>query len=102
MSKEYKNTILNELCSLLKKERLTSTAHHHQNLGAVERSHRTFNEYVRFYISVEKDDWDEWLRYFTYSFNTPPLTIHNYWPFELVFSKIPKTIVSKLIKRKLN
>ena len=66
MGTEYKNSILNELCTLLQIEKLTSTAHHHQTIGTMERSHRTFNEYVRSYITVEKDDCDEWLRCFTY------------------------------------
>lgn len=89
MGTEYKNTILTELCNLLKIEKLTSTAYHHQTLGTVERSHRTFNEYVRSYISVDKSDWDEWLKYFTYCYNTTPSTVHNYCPYELVFSKHP-------------
>lgn len=31
----------------------SSTAHHHQILGTIKRSRRTFHEYVRSYISVE-------------------------------------------------
>lgn len=93
MGTEYKNSILNELCSLLKIEKLNSTAHHHQTLGTIERSHRTFNAYVRSYISVDKDDWDEWLKYFTYCFNTTPSTVHNYCPYELVFSKLPQKLL---------
>ena len=79
------------MCTLFKIEKLTSTAHNHQALGTVDRSHRTFNEYVPPHISVEKDDWDEWLRYFTYCFNTTPSTVHNYCPFELVSSKVPNS-----------
>ena len=92
MSTEYKNSILNELCTLLEIEKLTSTAHHQQALSTIEISHRTFNEYVRSYISVEKDDWDERLRYFTYYFNTTPSTVHKYCPFELGFSKAPNSV----------
>ena len=91
MGTEYKNAILTELCDLLKINRLTSTAHHHQTLGTVERSHRTFNEYVRSYISIDKNDWDEWLKYFTYCFNTTPSTVHNYCPYELIFAKLPNS-----------
>ena len=91
MGTEYKNSILTELCNLLKIEKLTSTAHHHQTVGTIERSHRTLNEYVRSYISIDKYDWDEWLKYFTYCFNTTPSTIHNYCPYELVFAKTPNS-----------
>lgn len=89
MGIEYKNSIINDLCKYLKIENITSTAHHHQTLGTIERSHRTFNEYIRSYISIDKNDWDVWLRYFTYCFNTTPSVVHAYCPYELVFGRIP-------------
>jgi len=51
MGTEYKNSIINKLCKYLKIDNITSTAHHNQSVGSVERSHRT-------YISVDKTDWD--------------------------------------------
>jgi len=42
MGTEYKNSLINDLCKYLKIENLTSTAHHHQPVGAIERGHRTF------------------------------------------------------------
>lgn len=92
MGTEYKNQILSEICSTLKIEKITSTAHHHQTLGTIERNHRTFNEYLRSYISVDKDDWDEWLTYYTYCYNTTPTIVHDYCPFELVFGKSPNQL----------
>ena len=84
---EYKNQILNEICAILKIEKLTSTAYHHETLGTIERNHRTLNAYLRSYISIDKSDWDEWLAYFTYCYNTTPSAVHNYCPYELVFGK---------------
>lgn len=87
---EYENQLLKELCTIMKIEHETSTAYHHQTLGTVERVHRTFNEYVRSYISTNKMDWDQWLSYFTYCFNTTPSTVHGYCPYELIFGKNPE------------
>lgn len=50
MGTEYCNEIIRELCKLMKIEFSNSTAYHHETLGTVERSHRTFNEYLRSYI----------------------------------------------------
>jgi len=58
---------------------ITSTAHHHQTVGTVE--------FIRSYISVDKTDWDVWLQYFVYCFNTTPSMAHDYCPYELVFGK---------------
>jgi len=87
MGTEYKNSIIDDLCKYLNIENITSTAHHHQTVGTIERSHRTFNEYIRSYISVDKTDWDVWLQYFVFCFNTTPSMAHTYCPYELVFSK---------------
>jgi len=54
MGTEYKNSIINDLCKYLKINNIASTALHHQTVGTDERSHRTFNEYIRSYISVVK------------------------------------------------
>ena len=91
---EYKNQTLQELFNMLDVKHAPSTAYHHQTVGSIERSHRTFNEYIRSYVSLERTDWDEWLKYFTYCFNTTPSTIHGYCPYELVSGKIPNIIDS--------
>lgn len=89
MGSEYMNQVFKEILELLKIQYKSSTAYHHQTLGTIERSHRTFNEYLRSYIDINRTDWDEWLKYFTYCFNTTPSTTHEYCPFQLVFGKIP-------------
>jgi len=90
MGTEFKNQTLKEICSLLKINLKTSTPYHHQTLGMVERSHRVFNEYMRAYLLPNRLDWDEWLKYFAYCYNTTPSSVHGFAPFELIFGKTPK------------
>jgi hypothetical protein len=68
---------------------MTSTPYRPQTVGTVERNHRVLNEYLRMYINDYIIDWDTWMKYFTYCYNTTPSTVHNYCPFELVFAKKP-------------
>jgi len=89
MGSEYKNQVLLEICHLLKIEHRTSTAYHHQTMGMIERNHRTLNEYLRSYVASDKSDWDQWLKFYTYCYNTTPSSVHGYAPFELVFGKSP-------------
>lgn len=90
---EYVNSIIRELCQLLKIEQLTSTAYHHQTLGTIERNHRVLNEYLRTFVYDNQNNWDSYLKYFTYCYNTTPHTAFKfkYTPFELVYGKIPIT-----------
>lgn len=86
---EYKNETVKELLKLLKIDQKFSTAFHHETIGVCERSHRTLNEYLRAYIATNRPDWDKFLLYFTYAYNTTPSTVHSYCPYELIFAKSP-------------
>lgn len=86
---EYKNELFKELCNLLKIEHNFSTAYHHESVGTVERNHRVFNEYIRSYIQDNIEEWDKYLRYFTFYHNTTTNTAfdNKFTPYQLVFGK---------------
>lgn len=89
MGTEYCNSVLKELCELMKVDHKTSTAYHHQSVGTIERNHRTFNEYLKSYLSDELDKWDVYLSYFTFCYNITENSSNNnkYSPFELVYGR---------------
>lgn len=89
MGTEYLNQTFSEITSLLNITHKTSTPYRPQTIGTVERSHRVLNEYLRMYTNDCKTDWDDWVPYFTYCYNTTPSTVHHYCPFELIFAKTP-------------
>lgn len=85
MGTEYKNEVFQQLCTILSINQKFATAYHPETIGALERSHRCLNEYLRQFINEQHDDWDSWLPFFTFFYNTTPHTEHNFTPFELVF-----------------
>jgi len=88
---EYKNSILAELTEMLKISHSFATPHRHQTVGSIERNHRSFNEYLRIYLPNSGPTWDEFLKYFTFTYNTTPNVNFDlkYSPYELIFSKTP-------------
>lgn len=95
---EFVNSVMRELCDMLKIKQKTSTAYHHQTVGSVERNHRVFNEYFRTYIK-SLAEWEEYLAYFNFCYNTSYHSSldHKYTPFELVFARelnIPNIILN--------
>lgn len=88
---EYKNQVWDEVCKILDINHKTSTAYHYQTVGTVERNHRVFNEYLRSYLDEFRQNWDMYLKYFTYCHNTTPNSAfeEKISPFELVFGKQP-------------
>lgn len=82
---EYKNSIIKELCELMRIEHNFSTAFHHETLGSIELNHRSLNEYLCSYSNDQ--NWDIFIKYFTFCHNTSynASNSHQYTPFELVF-----------------
>jgi Integrase core domain len=84
---EYMNSVFQNVSKLLQIEHLTATAYHPQTIGSLERNHKVLNEFLREYVNEEKDNWDEFVKFYEFAYNTTPHTIHNYTPFELVFAR---------------
>lgn len=83
---EYVNELLKNICEILEIKQITSTAYHHETMGGIERTHRVLNEYIRSFAN--KDNWHEYLPYFTFAYNVTPHSDTLYSPYELVFGKI--------------
>lgn len=84
---EYRNEVFENICKLLSINHNFSTAYHPQTLGSLERNHRCLNEYIRHFINDQHDDWDSWLHFYAFSYNTTPHSDHSFTPFELIFGK---------------
>jgi len=92
MSEVFKNT-----CSLLRIKKIQSTAFHPESQGSIERSHRVLAEYLRHYVSEDQTDWDAWVPFATYVYNTTHHSATGYTPFELLFGRL-STLPSALKK----
>jgi len=67
LSEVFKNT-----CKLLKINKIQTTAYYPESNNALERSHRTSAEYLRYYVDEEQTDWDEWILFAMFTCNTTP------------------------------
>lgn len=84
---EFTNKLMSDICALLKIKQIFSTPYHHQTLGTVERNHRVLNEYMCSF--ADDNQWDKWVPYYTFAYNTTPNIDTNYTPYELIFGKLP-------------
>lgn len=52
---EFANNVVEEVCKVLNIEQRKSTPYRHETVGAIERTHRVFNEYLRSYLEYTSD-----------------------------------------------
>jgi len=85
----FLSELFSNVCKLLRVKRVKTSAYHPASNGALERSHRVLVEYLRCYILENQTDWDQWISYATFVFNTTPHTSTGFTPHELLFGRKP-------------
>lgn len=83
--------LLKKLCKFLQIKKIHTTAYHPQSNGSLERSHRVLKEYLRNYISPNLNDWDKYLPFAVFAYNSTPNSNTKFSPFELYFGSKPNT-----------
>jgi transposase InsO family protein len=83
----FLSDVFRSTCKLLKIKKIQSTAFHPETNGGLERSHRVLAEYLRHYIREDQSNWDEWIPFAMFTYNTTEHTATGYTPFELVFGR---------------
>lgn len=97
---EYNNEVLKQISKILKIKQTFATAYHPETIGSLERNHRSLNEYLRIFTNEHHDDWDSWIKFYQFVYNTTPHTETNYTPYELVFGRtanLPQEIYKQKI-----
>ena len=81
----FMSSIFKETCKILQIKQIHCTSYHPQSNGSLERSHRTLVEYLRNFINRDMDNWDEFIPFATFTYNTTPHTSTEFTPFELLY-----------------
>jgi transposase InsO family protein len=81
----FLSELFKNVCKLLKIKKLQTTAFRPESNGGLERSHRVLAEYLRHYVNEDQTNWDEWVPYAMYVYNTTVHSATGYSPFELVY-----------------
>jgi hypothetical protein len=85
----FLSDLFTNVCKLLRIKKLKTTAYHPQTNGALERNHRVLVEYLRCCILEDRSDWDKWVPYAIFVFNTTPHTSTGFTPHETLFGRKP-------------
>ena len=82
MGKVFKN-----LCKIFKIEQIRTSGYRPQSNGRSERSHRTLEQYLRHYIDLDLNNWDEYVKLACFAYNTSVNSSTSFTLFELIYGK---------------
>jgi transposase InsO family protein len=98
----FKGEVYKRICKLLKIEKIYTTAYHPESNGALERPHKTLTNSLRCFRDAKTNNWDEWLPFACFIYNTTPHSVTKYTPHEVVWKnrthtrKVTKTTATSL------
>lgn len=94
----FMSDIFKNVCKLLRIKKINTTAFHPESNGSLERSHLGLVEYLRHFINPDQSDWDNWLPFYAFTYNTTPHSATGLTPFEILYghkASLPSTILAK-------
>ncbi|PNF43128.1 hypothetical protein B7P43_G18013 [Cryptotermes secundus] len=80
--------IFKRVCKLFKIDKICTTAYHPESNGALERTHKTLTNYFRCFCDMKLNNWDEWLPFACFTYNTTPHSVTKFTPYEVLFGRI--------------
>ena len=69
---QFMGDVLRRLCKLLKVHKINTSAYRPESNGALERTHKTMIEYLRCFCNPRGTDWNKWLPFACFVYNTTP------------------------------
>jgi hypothetical protein len=84
---QFMSDVFTRLCKLLKINKLNTSAYRPESNGALERTHKTMVEFLRCFCNPKGSDWQKWLPFSCFVFNTTPHTMTKYTPYEILFGR---------------
>jgi len=84
---QFMGDVFKRLCKLLRVHKLNTSAFRPSSNGALERSHKSMVEYLRCFCDPRGSDWDKWLPFACFVYNTTPHTMTKFTPYEILFGR---------------
>lgn len=95
---DFTSALMKDIAKLFRIKQINCSAYHPQSNGALERSHCTLADYLKHFVNDKQTDWDRWVDFAMFSYNTSVHTSTKYMPFELLFGikpNIPASLTAK-------
>jgi transposase InsO family protein len=84
---QFMGDLFKRLCKLLKINKMNTSAYRPERNGSLERAHKTMIEYLRCFCNPRNVDWDKYLQFACFVYNTTPHTMTKYTPYEVIFGR---------------
>lgn len=86
---DFTSKLMKDLSRLFQTKHILSSPYHPQTNGALERSHLTLKDYLKHYINDKQTDWDEFVPFAMFAYNSHVHKSTGHTPYEVLFGFKP-------------
>ena len=97
-AKNFQSELLAKVYELLDIFKLKTSPYHPECDGLTERFNRTLKTMLACFVNEHQNDWDEYLQYLAFAYNTSTHATTNYTPYEVVYGRKPKIPLDLIIE----
>ncbi|MCP3681087.1 MAG: transposase family protein, partial [bacterium] len=88
--KNFQSKLLQEICNLCAIRKISTSSYHPETNGLVERFNRTLCNMLSMYVTKQQNDWDLWLPYCLFAYNTAKQDSTQESPYFLLYGRDPR------------
>lgn len=81
----FRTKLMREIYDEFQSRHITTTAYHPQTNGLTERFNKTLGIMLSMYVSEKHNDWDEYLKYVVFAYNTTRQSSTGFSPYYLLY-----------------
>ena len=88
--RDFQSQLMSELMELLDIHQLRTSPYHPETDGITERFNRTLKEALTHFVNEAQTDWEKYLNYIAFAYNTAEHATTQFTPYELMYGRLPK------------
>ena len=95
---QFMSTIAAEVNNLMGIKKLNTTAFHPQTNGKVEKFNNTLLDMISMYVGMKQKDWDQFLPYAIFAYNTSRHQLNQFSPYYLMHGREPNYPTDAMVR----
>ena len=95
---QFLSSLAAEVNLIMGVKKLNTTAYHPQTNGKVERFNNTLVKMLAMYVSMKQKDWDQFIPYALFAYNTSRHELNKFSPYYMLFGREPEYMTQAMVR----
>ena len=95
---QFISSLAGEVNKIMGTHKINTTAYHPQTNGKVEKFNNTLVNMLAMYVSMKQNDWDEFIPYALFAYNTSRHELNQFSPYYMLYGREPNYMLDAMVR----